>query len=259
VKATKQIANRAAAKKSAKPSASNERGKSAAKSVPAKTTTAKKSSKAKPQAAVPAKKQPPIAAKTKSTAKSRPTRTATPSRKAPAETHAMPMQLVRQPTRDEAAALQAFERAHKEFARGRFTEAAAQFRSIVERFSVAEVTARARTYLTVAEARQRSEQAPPETADALYDRGVLELNRANYIGAQELFERALGRDASPSHIHYALAVTRARLGSRQPAFEALERALELQPNLRARAMQDTDLSSLRNDAEFERIVFSSRS
>ena len=169
------------------------------------------------------------------------------------------MQLVRQPTRDEAAALQAFERAHKEFARGRFTEAATQFRAIIERFSVAEVTARARTYLAVAEARGRSEQATPDTADALYDRGVLELNRANYIGAQELFERALQRDEAAAHIYYALAVTRSRLGSRQPAFEALERALELQPSLRVRAAQDVDLASLRNDAEFERIVFNSRS
>lgn len=274
--ATKTTKSSPTAKKPSKSSAQDTRAKPATKSTSAsKVVAAKKIAKTKQQSSAPQKKQTPAPAKTKSTGKqapavratankARPARSATGATNAAARkplpnTHATPMQLVRQPTRDEAAALQAFERAHKEFARGRFTEAATQFRLIIERFSVAEVTARARTYLAVAEARQRSEQSPPETADALYDGGVLELNRANYIGAQELFERALGRDATAAHIHYALAVTRARIGSRQPAFDALERALELQPNLRARATQDTDLASLRNDAEFERIVFNSRS
>jgi len=117
-----------------------------------------------------------------------------------------------QPTHDEAAALRAFEAAHKEFARGRFAEARNQFRSLVENFStVAEVTARARTYLAVAEARLRTELALPKDADSLYDRGVIELNRGEYVAAQELFERALRREPEAAHIHYGLAASRARL------------------------------------------------
>jgi TolA-binding protein len=93
-----------------------------------------------------------------------------------------------QPTHDEAAALRAFEAAHKEFARGRFAEARNQFRSLVEKYaSVSEVTARARTYLAVSEARLRTELALPRDADSLYDRGVIELNRGEYVAAQELF------------------------------------------------------------------------
>src|SRR5687768_12095419 len=61
------------------------------------------------------------------------------------------------PTRDEAAALKAFEKAHKEFSRGRFAEARNQFRALVEKYSgVSEVTARARTYLAIAETRLRT-------------------------------------------------------------------------------------------------------
>ncbi|HEX8843590.1 MAG TPA: tetratricopeptide repeat protein [Pyrinomonadaceae bacterium] len=162
----------------------------------------------------------------------------------------------RQPTQDEAAALRAFERAHKEFARGRFGEARLQFRALIEKYaSVSEVTARARTYLNIAEARLRTESSLPRDADSLYDRGVIELNRGEYVAAQEMFERALKREPEAAHIHYGLAATRARLGSVDTALESLQRALELQPNLRLRAQHDQDLAPLRNDAEFERMIF----
>lgn len=165
----------------------------------------------------------------------------------------------RKPTQDEAAALRAFERAHKEFARGRFGEARLQFRSLIEKYaSVSEVTARARTYLNIAEARLRTETTLPRDADSLYDRGVIELNRGEYVAAQEMFERALKREPEAAHIHYGLAATRSRLGSIETALESLERALALQPTLRLRAQHDQDLTLLRNDPEFERMVFAPR-
>jgi Tfp pilus assembly protein PilF len=92
----------------------------------------------------------------------------------------------------------------------------------------------------------------------LYDRGVIELNRADYVAAQELFERALKRDPEAAHIHYGLAATRARLGSIDLALQSLERAVQLQPTLRGRAQHDQDLSVLRNDPEYERIIFAPR-
>jgi len=164
-----------------------------------------------------------------------------------------------QPTYDEAAALRAFEAAHKEFARGHFAEARNQFRSLVEKYpTVSEVTARARTYLAVAEARLRSELALPRDADSLYDRGVIELNRGEYVAAQELFERALRREPEAAHIHYGLAASRARLGAIDTALKSLRRALDLQPTLRIRAQRDQDLNPLRSDPEFDQLVFAAR-
>jgi len=164
-----------------------------------------------------------------------------------------------QPTHDEAAALHAFEAAHKEFARGRFAEARNLFRSLVEKYpSVSEVTARSRTYLAVAEARLRTELALPRDADSLYDRGVIELNRGEYVAAQELFERALRREPEAAHIHYGLAASRARLGAIDTALKSLRRALDLQPNLRIRAQRDQDLNPLRSDPEFDQLVFAAR-
>ncbi|HLL70125.1 MAG TPA: tetratricopeptide repeat protein [Pyrinomonadaceae bacterium] len=165
----------------------------------------------------------------------------------------------RQPTLDEAAALRAFERAHKEFVRGRFAEARMLFRALIEQHSgVAEVTARSRTYLAIAEARLRSESAMPRNAEELYDRGVIELNRGDFVAAQEMFERALKRDPEAAHIYYGLAATRARLGALEPALQSLARALELQPNLRVRAQHDPDFTPLRNEPEYEQLIFASR-
>ena len=162
----------------------------------------------------------------------------------------------RQPTIDEAAALKAFERAHKEFTRGRFGEARSQFRALLEKyFQVSEVAARARTYLAVADSRLRTESILPRDADSLYDRGVIELNRGEYVAAQEMFERALKREPEAAHIHYGLAATRARLGSVDLALQSLQRALDLQPTLRVRAQHDHDLTALRNDPDFDRLVF----
>ena len=154
----------------------------------------------------------------------------------------------------------AFERAHKEFARGRFAEARNQFRVLVDKYSqVAEVAARARTYLAIAESRLRTESILPRDADSLYDRGVIELNRGEYVAAQEMFERALKREPEAAHIHYGLAATRARLGSIDLALESLEKALNLQPSLRVRAQHDHDLTPLRNDPDFDRLIFSNPS
>jgi len=157
------------------------------------------------------------------------------------------------------AAIRAFERAHKDFSRGRFSEARQLFRALIEQHPHAsEVTARARIYLAIAESRLRTETALPRDPDALYDRGVIELNRGDYVAAQELFERALKREPEAAHAHYGLAATRARLGSIGPALEALERALTLQPNLRIRAQHDQDLAALRSDPDYERLVFAPR-
>ena len=165
----------------------------------------------------------------------------------------------RQPTVAESAALKAFERAHKEFTHGHFGEARNQFRALLEKYSqVSEVAARVRTYLAVSEARLRTETMLPRDADSLYDRGVIELNRGEYVAAQEMFERALKREPEAAHIHYGLAATRARLGAHDLALESLQRALDLQPTLRVRAQHDQDLTSLRNDPDFDRLVFQPR-
>jgi tetratricopeptide (TPR) repeat protein len=248
-KAAKPKAKRATAAKTA----SRKPAKLRAGAKTAKTTKASKARKAPKKLAsrktAPAKKT--TVSRVKKTQKVAAVRAVRPR---PAPPTAPPPRL---PTQDESAALAAFERAHKEFVRGRFAEARNQFRILLDKFSqVSEVAARARTYLAIAESRLRTESMLPRDADSLYDRGVIELNRGEYVAAQEMFERALKREPEAAHIHYGLAATRARLGSIDLALESLQRALNLQPNLRVRAQHDHDLNPLRNDPDFDRLIFS---
>jgi len=247
-KAVKAKAKRAPAAKAA--------SRKPAKLRPVKKTVSKSAAKAKKapakalaRKAAPAKKT--VVSRVKKTQKVAAARAIRAARPVP------PPPPPRQPTQDESAALAAFERAHREFVRGRFAEARNQFRILLDKFSqVSEVAARSRTYLAVAESRLRTESMLPRDADSLYDRGVIELNRGEYVAAQEMFERALKREPEAAHIHYGLAATRARLGSIDLALESLQRALDLQPSLRVRAQHDHDLNPLRNDPDFDRLIFS---
>ncbi len=245
--------------KRAAPPPKPSKGKAKSAAAPVKKTAPAKSKPSQTKATA-AKPQPKKGSATASGSKARPSKSA-PVTKSAVKTAARPSARPapappRQPTRDEAAALKAFERAHKEFARGRFTDARNLFRALIEQHArVSEVTARARTYLAIAEARLRTEASLPRDPDSLYDRGVIELNRGDFVAAQEMFERALKRDPDAADTHYALAATRARLGAVGSALQALARAVELRPVLRVRAQTDSDLVALRNEPDFEHIVF----
>ena len=266
--AEKAPVQKASPAKSASASKSSKSARSAAKQTPAAKQP--KRPAAKPAAAqktaskahaAPAKS--PAAKKSPAPAKSQPTKQASGKATRPAAQKSAAQQRPapappRQPSRDEAAALKAFERAHKDFTRGNFAAARDHFRALIEQHAgVSEVAARARTYLNIAETRLRTEAALPRDPDTLYDRGVIELNRGDFVAAQELFERALKRDPEAADTHYALAAARARLGAVESALQALERAVGLKPVLRVRAQTDADLALLRSDPEFERIVFPS--
>src|SRR5438552_118943 len=230
--------------------------------APARKATKSRTAKTKNKPRASLLKSHGAGAKGKKPAKQRPVPKTTKPKKSPAHISPRPVPVVPQPqpTHDEAAALKAFESAHREFARGHFSEARHKFRALLDKYAnVSEVAARARTYLAVAEVRLRSDLALPRDADSLYDRGVIELNRGEYVAAQELFERALRREPDAAHIHYGLAATRARLGAIDTALESLRRALDLQPNLRIRAQRDHDLSALHSQPEFEQLVFTGRS
>ena len=244
-KAKRATASKTTARKAARPTAAK-KAAAAGKSRPRPAVKAKKAAQ-KTVARKAAPKKVATVSRVKTTQKQAAVRAIRPI---PA-----PPPAPRPPTVDESAALLAFERAHKEFVRGRFAEARNQFRILLDKYSqVSEVAARSRTYLAIAESRLRTESILPRDADSLYDRGVIELNRGEYVAAQEMFERALKREPEAAHIHYGLAATRARLGSIDLALESLQKALDLKPSLRVQAQHDHDLYPLRNDPDFDRLI-----
>jgi tetratricopeptide (TPR) repeat protein len=247
-KARRATASKTTAKKAARPTAAKKAAAGKSRPRPA-VKAAVKAKKAAPKtvARKSAPKKVATVSRVKTTQKQAAVRAIRPI---PA-----PPPAPRPPTIDESAALLAFERAHKEFVRGRFAEARNQFRILLDKYSqVSEVAARSRTYLAIAESRLRTESILPRDADSLYDRGVIELNRGEYVAAQEMFERALKREPEAAHIHYGLAATRARLGSIDLALESLQKALDLKPSLRVQAQHDHDLYPLRNDPDFDRLI-----
>ncbi len=261
----KSLAKRTSGAKAPARKALKVTSKASAKTKPAKKQVTKTRKIAAPKSKVTRKtvaaKPTPIAQKKRAAVTpARVKKTHAPARAVRAHKPvAPPLPPARQPTADETAALQSFDRAHREFTRGRFQEARNQFRILLERYAqVSEVAARARTYLTISEARLRTDSLLPRDADSLYDRGVIELNRGEYVAAQEMFERAVKREPEAAHIHYGLAATRARLGAIDLALQSLQRALDLQPSLRVRAQNDHDLHPLRNDPDFDKLVFASR-
>jgi tetratricopeptide (TPR) repeat protein len=283
--ASKPLAKRKTTKKAPARKADQAETSLSAKSKAAKTssragTTAKKTAvkgRVTPKKSKPALKAPIHKAKTTKAAKvelrveppieTKPavpkSRPAKPQRVAPAKVPTVKTpapQPARNPVLDESAALQAFELAYREFSRGRFSEARELFRALLDKHSGgSDVVARARTYLTITESRLKIDLTLPKDADSLYDRGVIELNRGQFVAAQEMFERALSSEPGGAHIHYGLAATRARLGAIEPALSSLLKAIDLQPTLRLRAQHDIDLISLRNEPEFDRLVFAPRS
>jgi uncharacterized Ntn-hydrolase superfamily protein len=67
-------------------------------------------------------------------------------------------------------------------------------------------------------------------------------------------ERTARLGPENAEVLYDLAVIRLAAGQREGALEALRRSLDINPKLRTQAAKDEDLSNLRGDEEFEKLV-----
>lgn len=152
-------------------------------------------------------------------------------------------------------AVNAFDQAMKLFYRHDYAASKSAFDDILEQFGdQAEVVARVRTYLTICEQRLAREPSTPRNPDALYNRGVFELNKGNNRGAVDLFEKALRADPRAHHILYSLAAAYARLNYVAKALDALRRAIALWPIHRSHARRDRDFASLHTNEDFQRLT-----
>jgi outer membrane protein assembly factor BamD (BamD/ComL family) len=151
--------------------------------------------------------------------------------------------------------VKAFEAALKAFHRGNFKEARDGFENIIQRFPHhTDIIARVNTYLAIC--RNRTTPAPhlPQTADSLYDRGVVELNNWNYDAAVTLFERALKGQSGAPHILYSLAAAQIRVGRVDEGLRNLEHAIEARDRYRYQARRDPDFAALRAEPRFLELV-----
>ncbi len=153
------------------------------------------------------------------------------------------------------SAVKAFEQALELFNSHDYSAAKSAFDDILEKFGdQAEVVARARTYLTICEQRLARVPSTPRNPDALYNRGVFELNKGNNRGAVDLFEKALRTEPRADHVLYSLAAAYARLNDVPKALDALRRAIALRSVHRSHARRDRDFAGLHTNEDFQHLT-----
>ncbi len=236
-------AKKAAPTKSKKPAPL---AKPAKKAVAAGKASPKKT--AKPVAAKPAKKP---------TAKAV-SRTAAPAKRAPAV--ATPSKAVQPPPKKSPVpnallAVKAFEQALRLFNRHDYSAAKDAFDGLLAKFGEhADIVAPARTYLAICDQRMARTPAVPRSPDALYDQGVVQLNKGNFSEAVGLFEKALKAEPRADHIWYSLSAAYARMNQSFKSLDALRRAISLRSVHRSHARRDPDFTSLHTSEDFQQLT-----
>lgn len=124
--------------------------------------------------------------------------------------------------------------------------AAAQFRTIIERYpEERELQERSQLYLRVCERETARRPATPQTPQERIYAATVALNAGDTAGALDHLRRALAEAPDSDHAHYIMSVALATNGEPALALDHLKRAITLNPDNRALARQDPDLEPVR--------------
>lgn len=153
------------------------------------------------------------------------------------------------------AAVKAFGKAVNLFHHHDFDAARQAFASFISQFPrETEMIARARSYIAICDQRLSHPPSLPRNAEALYDRGIIELNSGHIQQAIVCFEKALKYEPGAAHIIYSLAAAHARLGFVEQALAELKDAVQRREALRIQARHDSDFTNLYAHREFQELV-----
>jgi tetratricopeptide (TPR) repeat protein len=152
-------------------------------------------------------------------------------------------------------ALAMYESGVRALQRHDYQGAAAQFRSIIERYpEERELQERSHLYLRVCE-RETARQPPvPQTAQERVYAATVALNAGDTSAALDHLRRALSDSPDSDHAHYIMSVALASKGDSGPALEHLRQAISLNPENRSLARQDPDLEPIRDIDEFRDLL-----
>jgi Flp pilus assembly protein TadD len=103
--------------------------------------------------------------------------------------------------------------------------------------------------------RRLSSPAPaPKTAEEHYTYAIALINSRDLDTARQHLETALGMAPESDHFYYALALCLGLSGDSQGAYRNLKRAIELRPQNRIAARQDSDFAPLINQPPIDRLL-----
>jgi Tfp pilus assembly protein PilF len=156
-------------------------------------------------------------------------------------------------------AVELFEKAVKALGRKEYDKARDHFDAIVANHpDERDVVERARSYRMVCErALAEGKRAPyrPKGFDELLNYGVFLHNRGEFEEALKSLRQAAEIHPKNENVLYCLAATAARAGDTDSALKALRGAISASPETRGQARRDPDFDVLREDDEFNALVY----
>jgi tetratricopeptide (TPR) repeat protein len=148
--------------------------------------------------------------------------------------------------------MEVFERGFRALQVRNFKEAAGILGSIIERYpDEKELHERARVYIAICERRSdpKRDQAP-RTIEERMNAATVAINRGAFADALGHLRSVKSEDAENDVVHYMMAVAHAGLGDADAAIPHLHEAIELNPENKFLAAQDTDLDPIRAHIAF---------
>ena len=153
-------------------------------------------------------------------------------------------------------ALAIYETGVRALQRHDFQVGADSFRNVIQRYpEERELVERARLYFQVCE-RETARRPPPSpenSSDEVFAATVA-LNAGDHAKAFAHLGRALEATPESDHAHYIMAVALTDKGDSSSALQHLRRAIHLNPDNRSTALQDPDLSALRELSGFRDLL-----
>lgn len=152
------------------------------------------------------------------------------------------------------AAVATYERGIAALQRRDYQSAADSFRELMSRFpGERELQERAQVYLRVCE-RELAAAAAPRTNEEKLVAATVALNAGDYARTLNLLDEVLKDDPRSDLAEYMAAVVYCAKGDLDAALGRLQRAIELNPENRNLARQDSDLESLHTLEAFRQLL-----
>lgn len=154
-------------------------------------------------------------------------------------------------------ALELFEKAMKAMGKKDFERALEAFDAVIaEHAGERDVVERARAFKLVCErATDKRPAYKPKGFDDLLHYGVFLHNTGEFDAALRFLREAAELHPKNEHVQYCVAASAARAGETEAALKALRSAIGTNAQNRAQARVDSDFDPIREDEEFQTLVY----